>query len=156
MTVCTFERMWVFGFLVRSCVWPQGDWNDCECVCVSFNTALIRLVLKILKALTVLWNMTTAISTFWQICICGSDPWQNPPLHLDRLIQQAFQMKMMRTSEEDGHIVKCSSVCSQCLPHSSIALPYKDMTFKFWMKVNYLLMSTLQKNSFNSFNKLHC
>lgn len=87
--------------------------NGCECVCVS---ALI--LLEILGEMPPLEIRSDKVRThyegphcslkhdsshqhLWQICICGSDPWQNPALHLDGLIQQAFQIKMMRSPEED-------------------------------------------------------
>lgn len=31
-------------------------------------------------------------------------------------------------------------MCSQCFPHSATTLPFKDIEFTFWMKVNYPLM----------------
>lgn len=54
-----------------------------------------------MKALTVLSNMTAAISTSGRFAFAAVTRGKNPALHLDGLIQQAFQIKMMRSSEED-------------------------------------------------------
>ncbi len=58
-------------------------------------------VRTIRKALTVLSNMTVAIGAAGRFVFCGSDPWQNPPPHLDGLIQQAFRIKMMRMTHSE-------------------------------------------------------
>lgn len=158
MTVCMFERMWVFGFFVRSCVWPQGDWNGCECVCVGLNTVLIWLVLGILKKGTS-WKLQLIRSKcIWRPSLF-SQTWQEPSAPLADLYlqwwpsakctpssRQAHSASLSNQNDEDlwrrrWHIVSSSSVCSQYFPFYLIRI----LRLQFGMKANYLLMKWKKK-----------
>lgn len=108
MMVCMFERMWVFRFFIHSCIWPQGHWNGCEWVCVSFSTALIRYVQKSLNKRTP-WKLEVIRSErIWRAPLF-SQTWQQPSAPLEYLYLQQWPVAKSNPSSRQGHSTSFSN-----------------------------------------------